>query len=172
MDGVVLRRLLADAVPGPRIEFGVYGGKVLKVLAGHPGETIGVDSFAGMAPPTARDYEPGHKKSKYKRGRLRLPIEVAAAAVPSAKLIKGFVPDVLAEVPDGPYAFAHLDMDQFAPTLSALQWLFNGRLLPGAIVVAHDWFEGRDFLAGGACNEFAKEVPFTGTEATRAWWRV
>jgi hypothetical protein len=172
-DMVILKRLLLEAVPGPRIEFGVLGGKRLKLIAEHDGETFGVDSFEGMAAPTQWDYEPGQRKSQYPAGRLARPMDLAAKAVPGATLIKGFVPEILPEVPDGPYAFAHLDMDQYSPTLGALFWLFNGRFLPGGIVLCHDWFKGRTFLAGGAINEFAAAVmPCTGTEASCAWWVV
>jgi hypothetical protein len=172
-DARVFQRLLSEPIPdGPRIEFGVNAGKGLKLIAQHTGETVGVDSFEGMAAPTARDFAPGAKETQWPKGKMSRPMFVAAQAVPGAKLIKGFVPKVLSKVPNGPYAFAHLDMDQFDPTLFALEWLFDGRLLPGALVAAHDWYEGRGYLAGGACNKFAEKVPITGTESRYAWWRV
>jgi hypothetical protein len=167
-----LQWALTQVPPGPRIEMGVLRGKRLKLIAAHDDVTYGVDSFEGMAEPSVDDYEPGKRKSQYPKGKLAAAIDIAAAAVPNATLIKGFVPEVLERVPNGPYAFAHLDMDQYRPTWSALWWLFAERMLPGGIVLCHDWFEDRTYLAGGAINDFSKAFPRAGARGSSAWWVV
>lgn len=159
--------LLAGAPSGPRIEFGVFMGETLALIADHPGETYGVDSFEGMAAETPRDVLNGH--SHYPKGRFAVPPDHARANAPRAHLIQGFVPDILPNVPAGPYAFAHLDMDQYAPTKAALQWIFP-RMVPGGIVCCDDWFAGRQELAAGAINEIDR--PFAGTSGRKAWWIV
>jgi len=159
--------LLSTVPDGPRIELGVYRGETLALIANHPGETIGVDSFEGMAAETERDLLDGI--SHYPKGRFAVDMAPAQANAPRARLIKGFVPDILGSVPDGPYAFAHLDMDQYAPTKAALDWIFP-RMMPNGVVCCDDWFAGRGILAAGAINEVAR--PFEGTSGRKAWWRI
>jgi hypothetical protein len=159
--------VLALAPDGLRIEFGVHRGATLAKMARHGGETIGVDSFAGMAAPTERDVKDGW--NPYPRGRFATPEGVAQAAAPKARLVKGFVPDILAELPEGAFAFAHVDMDHYGPTMAAMRWLWP-RMMTGGVICADDWFEGRDWLAAGALNEFAADHPMAGTSGRMAWW--
>ena len=147
-----LRNRIAEAPAGTRIEFGVFKGATLAEIAKHPGKTIGVDSFEGMAEPTGRDMFNGGQP--YPKGRLAAGMDHARRVAPKAVLVRGFVPEVLAEITDTGFAFAHLDMDQFAPTLAALEWIVP-RMIPGGVVVCDDWFAGREVLAAGAINQFA-----------------
>lgn len=147
-----LRNRLAEAPAGARIEFGVFKGATLAEIAKHGGKTIGVDSFEGMAEPTERDMFKGGQP--YPKGRLAAGMEYARRVAPKAVLVRGFVPDVLSEITDTGFAFAHLDMDQFAPTLAVLDWIAP-RMVPGGVVVCDDWFAGRNVLAAGAINQFA-----------------
>jgi len=149
-----LRARLAEAPPGPRVEFGVFRGECLREIARHDGPTIGVDSFAGMAEPTARDIVNG--RQPYPKGRLAAPMAAAARAAPNALLIKGFVPEVLRQILNSDFSFAHVDLDHYAPTRAALDWLAD-RMCPGGLIVCDDWFAGQTQLAAGAINEFAAE---------------
>jgi hypothetical protein len=167
-DRVILCEMLALAPVGPRIELGVHKGKALALISAHEGRTFGVDSFAGMAEPTKDDVDPDGVQ-QYPKGKLTIDLQEAKRRAPRAELIKGFIPQVLGNLPEGPFAFAHIDLDQFAPTKASLEWIFP-RMLAGGIVLCHDWFEGRDFLAGGAINEFAGSRPFSGTRGRYAWW--
>lgn len=155
--------LLAQAPAGPRIEFGVFHGDALRRMAAHEGETIGVDSFEGMPEPTERDIKDGW--NPYPRGRLK----ADPPNVPGARMVRGWVPEVLDDLPDGPYAFAHVDMDQYDSTLAALQWL-RPRMMPGGVLCCDDWFADRDWLAAGAINAVARSWPLTGTVGRKAWW--
>ncbi len=146
---------------------GVHNGASLKVIADHPGSTIGVDSFAGMPEPTVRDIKDGW--NPYPNGRLASAMPGVAARVPKARLIQGYVPAVLPDLPEGPYAFAYLDMDQYDSTLAALNWLWS-RMLAGGVIACDDWFNDRDWLAGGAINAFAVEHPLDGTAGRLAWF--
>jgi len=79
------------------------------------------------------------------------------------------VPDVLVKCPDGPFAFADVDMDHYVPTLAALNWLWD-RMVPGGIIHADDHFPDRDWLASRAINEFTRLHPLSGEFERRAWW--
>jgi len=160
-------RMLAKAPPGDRIEFGVLSGGTLGKMSNHPGKTFGVDSFEGMGEPSQHDIKDG--VNQYPKGRLMAPMSDARRNAPRAILIKGFVPQVLSVVPNGPYAFADVDLDHYQPTLDALEWLWP-RMLPGGVIITDDHFPGRDWLAARAINEFALTHPLAGELHRRAWW--
>ena len=163
-----LRAMLALAPAGPRIEFGVFRGATLAEISRHVGRTIGVDTFEGMPEPTERDIKDGW--NPYPKGRLSAPMALAARTAPKAELIRGYVPEVLSEISATGFGFAHLDMDQYDSTMAALEWVWP-RMASGGIVYCDDWFADRDWLAGGAINEFARKVwPMTGTAGRKAWW--
>jgi hypothetical protein len=172
VDEPLLRDLLARAPAGPRIEFGVFRGESLALIADHPGLTIGVDSFEGMAQPGPRDLP----ATAYPKGRLAAAIEIAAAAVPKARLVKGFVPQVLEQIHEEAFGFAQVDLDQYGPTLAALEWLQSltcSRMAPGGIILCDDVFPGRTSLASGAVNDFCAQhwiVPMM--QNRMAWWIV
>lgn len=54
-----------------------------------------------------------------------------------AEIVKGFVPDTFAGR-DDKISFAHLDMDIYSPTKSALEYIFP-RLLDGGMIVLDDY---------------------------------
>lgn len=167
MNPAMFQNLLRFAPAGPRIEIGVFRGHTLRLIARHHGETIGVDSFEGMAEPTEHDFVDG--VTRYPKGRLACPMDRVRQEVPSAVLIKGFVPEILADVPDGPFAFAHVDPDHYAPTVAALEWL-DSRMMPGGVLVADDYFPNLDALASKAIKEFAAKRPIADANGRKCWW--
>lgn len=86
---------------------------------------------------------------------------------------EGFVPGVLDELEPVSYCFAHVDLDQYAPTLHVLRHVWP-RLVPGGIVACHDWFPGRNELAAGAIADWMSEagVPIAGDQpkTQHAWF--
>ena len=164
MERACFADLLTQAPAGPRIEFGVFRGATLRLMLEHPGPTYGVDSWQGMAAPSARDIKDGW--NPYPKGRLAAP----PPHLPGARLIQGWAPEVLDICPQGPFAFAHVDLDQHQPTAAVLPWLWR-RMAPGGIIVCDDWFSDRDWLAAGAINAWAAEHgPLSGTVGRKAWW--
>lgn len=159
--------LLALAPPGARIEFGVFRGETLALIAADGEPTIGVDSFEGMPEPGEFDFADGI--NPYPRGRFAVPMSTAWGSAPSASLVKGVVPDVLDRIGSTGFAFAHVDLDHYASTLALLHWLWP-RMKPGGVIVCDDWFPDRDYLAAKAINEFAQKVGDPQTFGRKAWW--
>lgn len=156
------------APKGPRIEIGVHAGQALEIICHHDDVTLGVDSFEGMPEPTDEDYHGG--RCNYPKGRLSVPLAKVEALIQGrATLIKGFVPEVLDQVPDGPYAFAHLDIDHYATTKAAMEWLWP-RMMPGGVLVADDWLPSQDCLAAKALVEWTKQHPISGERGRKCWW--
>lgn len=154
-------------VPGAFIEVGVWRGDTFLPMARSvmaQGRLChAVDSFQGMAKPTERDVEPDGK-CRYPVGSLAADVETFSTLVadcPGVVIHEGWVPDILnaCDEPAG-FAFAHLDLDHYAPTAAALPWLWR-RMNPGGILCCHDWWPDRAFLASGAINDWIKA---TGTE--------
>jgi hypothetical protein len=165
-----LKKLIGSAPPGTRIELGVLRGNNLSKIAQHRGLTIGVDSFCGMPPSTDNDRKDGD--DPYYEGRLACSLEDVQRnirGIDGIQLVKGWVPEVLDKIEARDFGFAYVDLDQYESTLAALRWL-ETRMAPGGIICCDDWIKDRDWLAGGAINEFAKTRPLDGTCGREAWF--
>lgn len=163
--------LMDESPRGNRIEFGVLRGHNLARMARRGDLTIGVDSFCGMPPSTERDRKNG--ADPYYEGRLACPLEDVQRnlrGLDNVRLVRGWVPAVLETIEERDFAFAYVDMDQYDSTLAALRWL-ETRMMPGGIICCDDWIKDRDWLAGGAINEFAKSRPLSGTCGREAWFQ-
>jgi hypothetical protein len=70
-------------------------------------------------------------------------------------IVQGWVPAALARLPEGQWAFVHLDVNLYAPTLGALEY-FWPRLQAGGVIVGDDF--GSPFTPGAkrAWHEFAE----------------
>lgn len=151
-------------IPGDFIEFGVHRGNSLihsAIEARKQNKLIyGIDSFRGLAEPTEHDYENdscSYPKGKFGEGcSAKLVIErlkTTGLTNEDYKLIEGFVPYILKEIPDIKFSFAYVDLDHYEPTKSTLKWLLN-RMSIGGIILCDDYFPERGILAGKAIDEF------------------
>jgi len=140
-----LDTVLIQGVPGDMLECGVWYGTTFMPMAEqakiHRRVAHAVDSFRGMAEPTPEDggEYPAGALSVGGSGLFRM---LAAPYGSIVQVHEGWIPRVLCEMADCQFAFAHLDVDQYLPTLHCLQWLAP-RLSPGAMFAVHDYFPGR-----------------------------
>ena len=117
---------------GMVLEFGVFSGSTLKVIAAaNDGrEVYGFDSFEGL-PEAWRTTQPA--------GTFAVD---QIPEVDGAEIVVGLfddtLPGFLAEHP-GPIAFLHLDADLYSSTRTVLD-LAGGRLRPGSIVLFDEYF--------------------------------
>ncbi len=117
---------------GMALEFGVYRGRTLTVIAEarKHHQVFGFDSFQGLP----EDW------------RSNLPAGTFATEqlpdVAGAELVVGWfndtLPDFLANHP-GPVAFLHLDADLYSSTATVLEHV-GPRLLPGSVIVFDEYF--------------------------------
>ena len=170
--GLVLR----SGVRGDFVELGVWQGTTFLPLAeaaAAAGRTChAVDSFEGCAPAGERDVDEDGRV-QYPAGALsvggpRLFQQLVRPLADTVRIWQGWVPAVLEKVQAPVLAFAHVDLDQYSPTLDALRWCWE-RLSPGGIVCCHDWFPGRRCLAAGGFNDWLKEL---GVEVRPGAWIV
>lgn len=124
--------LEATSVPGDAVEFGVYQGGVLRELATlFPERTVwGYDSFEGLP---AQDWaeDEVHSAGDFADTSLEA-VAALCGDHPNVRLVKGHIPDSLI---DARFAFAHVDLDFYRSTLSALTWLLPRMNTGGGIVL-------------------------------------
>ena len=169
-------------IPGDFAEFGVWRGTTFVPLAeaaALEGRAChAVDSFQGFAEPTDRDFDDAGE-CRYRLGGLSTggsqAFRTLVAGLLNVVIHEGFIPAVLhaCENRRG-FAFIHIDLDQYEPTLHALRWAWL-RTRPGGIVCCHDYLIGRTYLATAACNDWMVEtgLAWTGYNpvSRHVWWR-
>jgi O-methyltransferase len=170
-----LRSVLDSGIQGDIAEFGVWHGTTfmpMAELARINNRTIhAVDSFAGMAQETARD------DGRYLKGSLN----VGGSAVfreltkpfKNVQIHQGYIPEILSELDSIRFAFVHLDVDQYQPTLDSLRFLWP-RMNKGGVLICHDWFADSKVLAAGAILDWMKDnnIDLTGELPSNHCWFI
>lgn len=123
-----MKRRPAD---GLILEFGVFSGRTLNLLAGLTPRTVyGFDSFEGLP----EDWRPGFGKGRF---AANLP-----EIVKNAELVVGWfdqtLPGFLAAHP-GPIALLHVDCDLYSSTRTIFT-LCRERIIPGTVIVFDEYF--------------------------------
>jgi Macrocin-O-methyltransferase (TylF) len=177
---IMFYQLLAAAnelTAGDYIELGTYGGLTLKVIHRlmDPQRTLyGLDTFEGFDP---RDV--AIEKTKYDyRSELewfsRPAIEnvgkyVGDGEAPAnLKLVKGWFPESFKGLEGMRWRFVHIDMDLYQPIKTALQMLWAS-VVPGGIVVVHDYGCYSFRAARTAVNEFCDSIGVSPVEMPDRW---
>ena len=117
---------------GMALEFGVYSGSTLKVIANARGgeQVYGFDSFQGL---------PEHWRTGFPAGTFSTD---GLPDVPGAELVVGLFEDTLpgfVAEHDGPVAFLHVDCDLYSSTVTVLEHV-GPRLREGSVVVFDEYF--------------------------------
>jgi O-methyltransferase len=159
----LVRYLLATAdVPGARAECGAYRGATALLLChalrsrspGFDGDGFYlIDSFSGTPESDERDLIPVRDgngairmESFFPPRKTDVRVEMVRSyfqEFPRARVEQGWIPEVLERLPTPAWAYAHIDLTLYAPTLSALEY-FYPRLSPGGVLVC----EGSLFCPG------------------------
>ena len=148
----VLRRVLSEQeISGWAIEFGVYTGYSIRIIAEHM-PVIGLDSFAGLP----EDWRPGFPKGKFDdKNSLRY---LRAGPHPNIMLVGGLFENTLPRLVEHglpPLGLVHIDCDLYSSTVTAL----NGVLpfiSPGTVFVFDEMkgYEGWEDHEAKAWSEF------------------
>lgn len=140
---LVLRAFITtiSPVPGEIAECGVYKGHSAFVMA-KTMKRLGIerpihlfDSFAGLSPPGGEDGEYWYE------GALAFNLEAVQdnlSAYDNIHYWPGWIPSRFDEVSERRFAFVHLDVDLYQPTLDALEF-FYGRMSSGGILICDDY---------------------------------
>jgi predicted O-methyltransferase YrrM len=154
-------------IPGAAAEVGVFHGGSAEVLAAAMPERVLhlFDTFTGLPEPRPLD---GPHCSK---GRFVGSVAEVRKRVPSAIIHPGKL-HWATDVPPGPYAFVHIDVDLFESTMDALLQ-FYPLVLPGGIIVVDDYAGQPTPGATKAVDAFMEDVRETlvMAECGGCWFR-
>lgn len=144
-----LREVLTEHKPqGWAIEFGVYSGQSLQMIADHM-PVIGLDSFEGLP----EDWRPGFPKGKFHRGWMP---QIPANAL----IVPGLFADTLPWLKDRGlpnFGLVHIDCDLYSSTVTALEGVLD-HIDVGTIVVFDEYqgYPGSEDHEAKAWREFAE----------------
>lgn len=136
-------------LPGDFVECGVYRGFCTAVIARFldfgnlPKQWHLYDTFSGV--PEDQLNSDHDNPEIYKDAGLHAYVLNRFVEYPNIKVVRGRVPEVLAEHAPSSIAFLHIDMNSADAELGALEQLF-GRVVPGGMAVLDDygWFYYRE----------------------------
>ncbi len=108
-----------------------------------------IDSYEGLPESTYEDFVPirSEEDGKYiegpafRAGAMRGPLEHVRSvlhAYPGVRLHKGYIPEVLAVLPETSWSFVHIDVDLYEPTLSCLEYFYS-RVTTGGVIICDDY---------------------------------
>jgi 2-polyprenyl-3-methyl-5-hydroxy-6-metoxy-1,4-benzoquinol methylase len=148
------------SIPGDFAEVGVFQGNAFRRLAELARDqkrlVHAYDSFIGMATPGE------HDGTKYPKGRFDIGGPDAFRTLmrnhglldDSYAVHAGYIPECLNTEPQPTtIALAIVDLDHYAPTVAAIQWVWP-RLAVGGIMALDDYFPGRIELASLAIDQW------------------
>ena len=141
------------SVPGARAECGAYRGATALLLChawrsrqpGYRGDDFYlIDSFAGTSASGAHDLIPvrgadgtTRLESFFEAGRTDTSPELVRGFFgdfPHVQICAGWIPQVFATLPERDWAFVHLDLTLYEPTLASLEY-FYPRLSTGGVIL-------------------------------------
>jgi hypothetical protein len=160
-----------EAVNGDIAEIGVFRGhkylKFLELAERWKKKCHAFDSFVGMDEPT--EYDRNYPKGKFNvggAGNLR----VMTRNKPLAIIHEGFIPEILVNDNISELSFVHIDVDQYRPTVDAMNWAWP-KLSPGGVMVCHDYVESNCYNCTVAYKKWMEENrTYDGLKNTWVWW--
>lgn len=177
------------AVPGSRVECGVLRGLSALLVAATLRKSAPafdfkdlylIDSFEGLSPMHPADAvrlaaSPGAQTGGYSMREGAFGDTSAAhvrevmAGYVGCSILQGWIPEALGSLPETSWAFVHLDVDLYEPTLGALEY-FVPRLAQGGVVINDDYLSPLFPGAGQAWDEYFEEgrLPFVVLDSGQA----
>lgn len=151
-DYSVLREvLLNERLSGWAVEFGVYSGYSLGLIAEHM-PVIGFDSFEGLP----EDWREGFPKGAFTPD----PWEKAAGPPyqPNAMLVPGWFSDTVPTFRFPQLGLVHIDCDLYSSTVTALEGVVR-HIAPGTFIVFDEFhgYDGWEMHEAKAWGEFVEK---------------
>lgn len=160
-----LEHCLADAracTKGVYAEFGVlYGQHFVPIAAealSRGTRAYAVDSFRGMAKPTANDRwgAEQYPEGRFDQGgpaRFIETMKIEGFKPEEYHFVEGFIPSALHPLQDLCFSFAYIDLDHYQPTMDVLKFLWP-RIHENSVVMVDDFSWDRECLAALAYKHF------------------
>lgn len=153
---------LIDAVPGDTAECGAFEGAgsylICRANAASP-QFKRVhhvfDSFEGLSAPATID---GAYWAKGDMARGEDVVRRNLAEFDAYELHKGWIPERFVDVKEKRFAFVHIDVDLYQPTLDSLSFFYE-RMNPGGIILCDDYGFTTCLGATKAVNDQLSDKP-------------
>lgn len=90
-----------------------------------------------------------NKYSTHSKGHFAVDYATVASRFseyPGITLVKGWIPEVLAQLPETKWSYVHIDVDLYEPTMACLNY-FYPRLVNGGVILNDDF--GSPLFPGG-----------------------
>lgn len=157
--------ILTD-VAGDIIDFRVYKGAtfayLVKLAAQHGRTAVGMDTFYGLEAPVRVDYNTQNQLA-YPKGYAKSTPDIVRQTIKKVcpveapyELYEGKLETVLESLPERQYALALIDLFQYTPTKTAIQYIYD-RMAPGGILYFLNHTKEGGCLASLAIDEFLLE---------------
>jgi O-methyltransferase len=141
----IARSISTRGVAGDSAECGVrYGKSSYFMLRGfNDAQRLHhlCDSFEGLSEPSDVDVETIARREGWRAGHLAADEEIVRAKLrefTQARFHRGWIPDCFGGLESRRFAFVHVDVDLYEPTLASFEF-FYPRLSRGAIMVCDDY---------------------------------
>ncbi|MBK1642767.1 hypothetical protein CKO12_12985 [Chromatium okenii] len=131
------KSVLARKVPGDFVECACYKGISARIICDYV-DFINSDKHYYLYDLFEHDDAMTHHAMPEHSTTLYEQVKARFATFPNVTVTKGFVPQILDEVAPEVISFLHLDMNNAAAEIGALERLFD-RLSPGGILVLDDY---------------------------------
>lgn len=162
-----MKKHLLDTVnvPGDYIDFGIFQGNTFCHLAAQADAwnrmAYGIAKLEGLDQPTEHDRNK-NRTFTYRKGQFATNEKTINSVMTrfksgnSYKILYGGLPEVLTKLPDTSYAFAVIDVVQYAPTKQALDYVWK-RMSYGGTLYFDNYQPQDNSSCTKAINEFIKE---------------
>ena len=147
---------------GDFVECGVHRGGFSRAIVEyihfdqHPKRTFFLlDSFEGAAKEHLSEAEIANGILDYPYTSDHEFVIEAFRAYPNVKVIKGFIPESLAEVSSDQISFLSIDLNNALPEIAALEFFWD-KLVSGAAVILDDYGWEKHIVQKKAFDDFAK----------------
>jgi O-methyltransferase len=147
---------LVEGIEGDTAECGIYKGTTSWLICNSNKSSritrhhFAFDSFCGLSEPRKED------GNHWKKGDLSCPLENAKinlSEFENVHFMQGWIPERFAEVAHRKFAFVHIDVDLYEPTLNSIEF-FYPRISPGGIILCDDYGFNSCPGASKAADEF------------------
>ena len=142
------------SLEGERVECGVFKGFSALLMAqiqrlydpSFSGQGFHlIDSFEGLSQPIPADSvgtdNTGNPVYSFQKGFFDVPLahlKEVTKAFPDIQMHKGWIPEILNTLPERQWAFVHIDVDLYEPTIGCLEY-FVPRMVRGGCIINDDF---------------------------------
>ena len=174
----------ALSIPGSKVECGVLKGfsalftnKIAHMREKNwTGEHYHlIDSFEGLSEPDLKDAIFSINQTpvaSHKAGHFAIPlteVQNNLTSFPNLSFHKGWIPEIFSSLPEDEWAYVHIDVDLYKPTLASLDYFFP-RMAKGGVIINDDYASPLFPGGGSGWVEFFDKVkkPFTVLDSGQA----